>query len=1494
MAGKLDELEPGEELGWEPARLVPPGAWVGHIPFAYWLIKALCPASFVELGTHSGNSYFAFCQAIAACCPGSRAFAVDTWQGDDHAGTYGEDVFAGVAQFNSGHFGQFSTLLRTTFDDARGYFPDAAVDLLHIDGLHSYEAVKHDFETWLGTLTDRAVVVFHDTNVRERGFGVWRLWQELSARYPSFEFHHSNGLGVLGVGPDQAPALRSLFELPPEAAAAFRRSISARGEAFQRQVELADLQEELGKKDAHIADLSSRLHASTQEIETPSGQLIVGARDTLASLLSGQQAQVADLGALLHATADEIRTLRRELGWRDALLAARAEVIAAKEAEIAFMGNAAAARAVALETRDTLIGVRDALASQLAGDLRSLRHQYEMLRGEHEALRRDHEALLAAGNIRATALATQPQLQAALEAYGREVAQSYVTSTSWRLTRPLRVASRLLKGQGRPSAPAPLPVTEPVEAPPAAAAPAAADVMAVTPLKAAMRGLLMARLQAFLSGPGMLRLPRAEQPDVSIILVLYNQAELTFGCLGSIIETLSGGVPAVEVIILDNASSDLTGALLDRIEGAAIIRSPTNLHFLKGVNLAAASARGRSILLLNNDAQLLPGAVDAALRTLESAPDIGAVGGRIILPDGTLQEAGSIVWRDGACSGYGRGQDPNGPDYMFQRDVDFCSGAFLLTSMAAWRELGGFDERFAPAYYEETDYCLRLWEGGRRVVFDPDAAIIHYEFGSSGTAGDALALQAANHGIFVQQHRAWLEGQFVASPANVIAARVARSAAPRVLVLEDRVPKVELGAGYPRSNLLLHELLAAGAQVALFPMNRHDESWSGVHRALDKRIEVLIAAERSQLRSYLEARRGHFAAIIVCRPPNMASFEAAVGHDRDLIAGATIIYDAEALFVTRTLQKLEAEGSPPSELERHRMVAAEVALTRLADAVLAVSPAEQDTFELYGAKQVQVLGHAIEDATIATGFAERDQIVFLGGAETDDAPNTLAVRWFVDDILPRVRESLGETLRLTVVGKAEAPSIRALEGSLLDLAGMVEDLGVALARARVMVVPSRLGAGIPLKILHGAKMGIPIVATGLVAGQLGWQDGVELLVADDAAGFARACVNLYSDPALWERIRRNALERVQRDYAPENFAARVQAIVAALPSSRPPAALPALRAKRPTAAPAKPDEPNTSRPTASDFSLAIPFGFTPLAVPTPRLAVICHLFHPEIAPELCSYLGNLPVPADLFVSTDTEAKAARLREVFADWTGGTTEIRITPNRGRDIAPKLVGFADAHDGYDLVLHLHSKVSTHAGFLAPWRSFLFENLLGSPGTVTSILDAFARLPDLGMVAAQHYEPIRRWIGWNGNFETAKSLASRMGIRLSPKRALDFPSGSMFWARPAALRPLLDLKLSFDDFPKEGAQLDHTPAHAIERLYFLACERSGHTWLKVADPALYIDTTTIVEVPTPAALSRFVAEHGVLLTGVAPVAVSLEPAALVTRIPPGLARRLAQRGG
>jgi O-antigen biosynthesis protein len=200
-----------EAAQFQPKRLSFPDSWVGHTPFAYYLMRTLQPSVFVELGTHSGNSYLTFCQSVVDHQLESKCYAIDTWGGDAHSGLYGEDVFKALAPHHERYYASFSRLMRMTFDEGLEHFQDGSVDLLHIDGLHDYETVRHDFETWLPKLSDDAVVLFHDTVVREGGFGVWKLWDELTQIYPRhFEFTHSNGLGVLSINCDP----KSKLQLP--------------------------------------------------------------------------------------------------------------------------------------------------------------------------------------------------------------------------------------------------------------------------------------------------------------------------------------------------------------------------------------------------------------------------------------------------------------------------------------------------------------------------------------------------------------------------------------------------------------------------------------------------------------------------------------------------------------------------------------------------------------------------------------------------------------------------------------------------------------------------------------------------------------------------------------------------------------------------------------------------------------------------------------------------------------------------------------------------------------------------------------------------------------------------------------------------------------------------------------------------------------------------------------------------------------------------------
>lgn len=249
-------------------RAIQMSAWLGHIPFASWLIEQLQPSTIVELGSHRGASFLGLCQAVQEQGLSARVFAVDTWEGDEHAGFYGDDIYNELREYQQRNYAGISEMLRMRFSEALQYFQDGSVDLLHIDGLHTYEAVREDFETWLPKLSDRAVVMFHDTCVRERGFGVWQYWSEISQQYPSFEFTHTHGLGVLLVGADRHPRL---LEIAAEAAAgAFaptNRLFDLLGSNIKRAEEVERVYVALNDARAEVNKLGTLAHELQQRIQ---------------------------------------------------------------------------------------------------------------------------------------------------------------------------------------------------------------------------------------------------------------------------------------------------------------------------------------------------------------------------------------------------------------------------------------------------------------------------------------------------------------------------------------------------------------------------------------------------------------------------------------------------------------------------------------------------------------------------------------------------------------------------------------------------------------------------------------------------------------------------------------------------------------------------------------------------------------------------------------------------------------------------------------------------------------------------------------------------------------------------------------------------------------------------------------------------------------------------------------------------------------------------
>ena len=285
-----------------PKSLQGSNAWIGHLPFAAWVIKEVMPKVFVELGTYTGNSYFSFCQAVTENGLSTKCYAVDTWQGDEHSGHYNDDIFNQVNAYHQAHYAGFSNLLRMTFDEAADYFSDASIDLLHIDGLHTYEAVAHDFKTWLPKLAPGAIVMLHDTNVHERNFGVWKLWEELQASYPNhLEFIHSHGLGVLQI--KDTSNTNNLSWLQPNTLEQkqFINYFNALGSRQLERFDLSLVKSQIDEQSRQLTSTDLIISAQATQIDTQATQI-----DAQATQIDAQATQIDAQATQIDAQATQI------------------------------------------------------------------------------------------------------------------------------------------------------------------------------------------------------------------------------------------------------------------------------------------------------------------------------------------------------------------------------------------------------------------------------------------------------------------------------------------------------------------------------------------------------------------------------------------------------------------------------------------------------------------------------------------------------------------------------------------------------------------------------------------------------------------------------------------------------------------------------------------------------------------------------------------------------------------------------------------------------------------------------------------------------------------------------------------------------------------------------------------------------------------------------------------------------------------------------------
>lgn len=635
--------------------------------------------------------------------------------------------------------------------------------------------------------------------------------------------------------------------------------------------------------------------------------------------------------------------------------------------------------------------------------------------------------------------------------------------------------------------------------------------------------------------------PRAA-PVLAVVMVVYNKFELTLSALTALRGNFTGDI---ELVIVDNASTDDTRRLETYLSGAKIIRNRENLGFLRACNQALETVTAPALLYMNNDVALGFNAIASALHRLTSAPTIGAVGGKIIRTHGRLQEAGSIIWKDGSTIGYLRDASPLAPEANFVRDVDYCSGVFLMCRTGLVKKLGGFDIGFQPAYYEEVDLCVRMIEAGWRIVYDPDVMVHHLEFGSAANTEASMALMRRGRRIFRQKHPDFLDTKFDSRPETILPARALDGVGRRLLFLEDTVPLRRLGSGFVRSNDVVHAIVNAGWQVSVLPINgaRHDVM--SLFGDMPDRAEILHDRTILTLPQLLAERAGFYDAVWISRTHNLDRtkpiFEAA-GIDP---AATPFILDTEAIEAAR--DAAIATLKPDSIFDLTAALNREFENATSCRYVTAVNQAEVDLLRGIGLPHVSVLGTIREPAPTPRPFQAREGLLFIASIHQTDSPNLDSLRWYRDEILPALIAEMATPPTLTFIGYT-APDIDLSEfdgNPHIIIKGAMDDIRPAYDQHRVFIAPTRFAAGTPYKVYETASHGLPCVATSLLRGQLDWQGGVEIAEApiDDAKGFARKIAALYHDETAWQAMREAALHRLERENGREAFDATVARIL---------------------------------------------------------------------------------------------------------------------------------------------------------------------------------------------------------------------------------------------------------------------------------------------------------------------------------------------------------------
>ena len=618
----------------------------------------------------------------------------------------------------------------------------------------------------------------------------------------------------------------------------------------------------------------------------------------------------------------------------------------------------------------------------------------------------------------------------------------------------------------------------------------------------------------------------SDAPEVSVIIPVHNKFSTTYDCLDSIVKAPPDR--PFEIIIADDCSDDETLLAALVFAGAVrMVRNATNLGFVRTCNAGAALAKGRYLFFLNNDTLVKPGWLDELVETFEQVPNIGVAGSKLLFPDGKLQEAGGIVWRLGDGWNWGRGRDPNEPAFSFLRDADWVSGAALMIERTLFDELGGFDEYYAPAYYEDTDLAFRVRARGKRVVVQPASEIVHLEGVSAGTdtAGTGMKrFQVVNHAKF---YRRWkdtlITHRMNGQQPELEAERLVRQ---RAYFIDDTVPTPDQDAGSNAAIEHMRALQALGYKVTFLPADNMAkiDPYTGQLQKLG--IECPYHPYFWSVEEVFRKAVNKPDVVYLHRYSNASKYATMV---RRYFPNCRIVYNVADLHFLRMERQAEIDPGSMNAAEAAMQRRGELQAMQTVDSVIVHSPVEAKLLrETDPSLKVEVVPWTVLARPTPLPFSQRSGTAYVGGF--GHPPNADAVRYFVAEILPLLRPRAPDCTTY-LVGSKMPDEIAALRGPGVVPLGFVPVLADILHKLRCTVVPLRYGAGIKGKVLESFAHGLPCVMSEVAAEGLELPEALAWLVARSPEEFAVKRARVHEEEVLNRRLAEAGLKYIEQRHS---------------------------------------------------------------------------------------------------------------------------------------------------------------------------------------------------------------------------------------------------------------------------------------------------------------------------------------------------------------------------